>query len=159
MASEKATPEKKKIGKWSVVVFFGAALFLFGWNRLYWPKATYEVNGTTIRVLVAETIQQQHRGLGKRDTIAPYDGMVFPFLLYGRHGFVMRDMRFPLDIIWLRDGVVVDLAEQVPLEAGASEAELMVYRPRVEANAVLELPSGRAAELGITIGTKITQIR
>lgn len=94
----------KKVGKWFIFAFFGAALFLFAWNRLYWPKATLEVGDSTLRVLVAKSMYQQYRGLGKRDTIEPYDGMIFPFLLYGRQAIVMRDMRFPLDIIWMRDG-------------------------------------------------------
>lgn len=149
----------KKIGKWFIIGFFGAALFLFAWNRLYWPKATLEIGNTTIRVLVAKSMYQQYRGLGKRDTIEPYDGMIFPFLLYGRQGIVMRDMRFPLDIVWMRDGVVVDLAQNVALEPGAKEGEFMIYRPRADANTVLELSAGRAAELGITIGTEIGQIR
>lgn len=149
----------KKIGKWSLVIFFGAALFLFGWNRLHWPKASLEINGHTIRVLVAKSVYQQYRGLGKRDSIDPYDGMIFPFLLYGKHGIVMRDMRFSIDIIWLHDGVVVDLAQHVPLEPGVGEGYYHIYRPRADANAVLELPAGRALELGIVIGTEIEQVR
>ncbi len=159
MESGKKTQEKKKIGKWWVIAFLGAAVFLFFWNKFYWPKAEYVVNDTTITVLVASTIQHQYRGLGNRDTIAPYDGMMFPFLTYARHGFVMRDMRFPIDIIWLRDGVVVDLAERVLPESGVSEAQLRIYRPRAEANAVLELPAGRASELGISIGTQVIETK
>lgn len=151
--------EIKKVGKWFVVVFFGAALFLFAWNRLHWPKATLEVGDTTLKVLVAKSMYQQYRGLGKRDTIEPYDGMIFPFLLYGRQAIVMRDMQFPLDIIWLRDGVVVDLAQNVALEPYAEDGEYTIYRPRADANTVLELPAGRALELGIMIGTEIGQIR
>lgn len=149
----------KKIGKWSVIIFFGVALFLFGWNRLHWPKATLDVNGQTIRVLVAKSVYQQYRGLGKRDSIESYQGMIFPFLLYGRQGIVMRDMRFPIDIIWLRDGVVVDLAQNVPLEVGRQEGEYTIYRPRADANAVVELPAGKSAELGIGIGAQIGQVR
>ena len=151
--------EVKKIGKWSVIIFFGAALFLFGWNRLYWPKATLDVNGHTIRVLVAKSVYQQYRGLGKRDSIEPYQGMIFPFLLYGRQGIVMRDMRFPIDIIWLRDGIVIDLAQNVLLESGQKEGEYIIYRPRADANAVLELPAGKSVELGLEIGTKIEQVK
>ena len=149
----------KKVGKWFAFAFFGAALFLFAWNRLYWPKATLEVGDTTIQVLVAKSMYQQYRGLGKRDTIEPYDGMIFPFLLYGRQAIVMRDMRFPLDIIWMRDGVVVDLAQDVAVEPETREGGFIIYRPRADANTVLELPAGRARELGITIGTEIGQIR
>ncbi len=159
---EKDETNVKKIGKWSVVVFLGAAAFLYAWNRLYWPKVTLEIGNatsSTVHVLVAKSMYQQYRGLGKRDTIAPYDGMIFPFLLYGRQGIVMRDMRFPIDIIWLRDGVVIDLAQNTPLEPGAHEGEYRVYLPRDESNAVLELPAGKAADLGIGIGTKIRQVR
>ncbi len=155
---KKKSEHTKRVRMWWVVVFLGVAACLFVWNKVYWPKVTLEVEGKTIEVLVAKTIQQQYRGLGNRDTIAPYDGMIFPFLTYARHGFVMRDMRFSIDIIWLRDGVVVDLAEYVPLEPGVPDTALRVYRPRAEANTVLELPAGRAGELGIGIGTVITQI-
>lgn len=156
---EKQPKERKKIGKWFIVLFFGASLFLFAWNRLHWQKATLEMNGHSIRVLVAKSVYQQYRGLGKRDSIAPYDGMIFPFLLYGRQGIVMRDMQFPIDIIWLKDGIVVDLAQNVPLEPDAHEGEYTIYRPRDDANAVLELPAGKALELGLGIGTQIRQDR
>lgn len=150
--------EKVTIGKWGIILFFSVAAFLFIWQRTYWPKATLEVNGTEIQVLVARTMYQQHRGLGKRTTIAPYDGMVFPHLLYGRHGIVMRDMRFSIDIVWLRDGVVEDYVTHVPLEPGVSEYELRRYFPRKDVNMVLELPAGRVDELGIGIGTVIQSI-
>lgn len=155
----KEKKQVKKVGKWFIIIFFGAAIFLFGWNRLYWPKATLTIEGTTIRVLVAKSMYQQYRGLGKRNTIEPYDGMIFPFLFYGRQQIVMRDMRFPLDIIWLRDGVVVDFAQNVPIEPDAREGEFMIYRPRIDANAVLELPAGKAALLNLTIGTVVEQVR
>ncbi len=147
----------KKVGKWGVLIFFGTALFLFAWNRLYWSKTTLDINGTEVRVLVAKSVYQQYKGLGKRDSIEPYGGMIFPFLLYGRHGIVMRDMRFPIDIIWIKDGIVVDIAPQVPLEPGVPDPELRIYRPRTDANTVLELMSGKAEQLGIAIGSEIIQ--
>ena len=67
----------------------------------------------------------------------------------------MRGMRFPIDIVWLSDGVVVDIAPSVPIEPGVPEADLRVYYPRLKANTVIELPAGWAEGHGLKIGDEL----
>ena len=155
MDEEKA--EKKRLTPFHIallLILIAAAAMLKIFEFRY-PKATLRAGNSTITVLVANTPDRQYRGLGKRDTIAPEDGMLFPFAEPGRLGFVMRDMRFPIDIIWLHDGVIVDIAPNAPLEPGVKEEDLKVYFPRTLANAVLELPAGEAEKLGLRIGGTI----
>ena len=77
--------------------------------------------------------------------------MIFLFPDDDRHGIVMRDMNFPIDIIWLYHGTIVDVAPNVQTE-NVGEEDLVVYYPRDNANVVLELPAGWAKQNDVKIG-------
>jgi hypothetical protein len=148
---EKTTP---KLKTWHKVFFVILAVSCMGaklW-QFRWPEATIELGDRVLHVQVAETLYQTHKGLGDRDTLAPYDGMLFLFDFPKKPGIVMRDMRFPIDIVWLYDGTVVDIAPNVPIEPGVSEFELTRYYPREEATMVLELPAGWSGQHNLEIG-------
>ncbi len=136
----------------AVLLVFLAALAVLKILEFHFPKAIIEVDGQRLEVLVAKTQKHAFRGLGRRDSLEPYDGMLFVFPELRRPGIVMRDMRFPIDIIWLKNGVIVDIAPNVPLEPGVKEEDLRVYFPRDTANAVLEMPAGEAMKRGFAIG-------
>jgi uncharacterized membrane protein (UPF0127 family) len=140
-----------------VALFFISAIGVELW-QFHWSKVTVRLGGIDLYVLVANTPSRWHRGLGNRTSLAPYDGMIFLFPETKTHGFVMRDMHFPIDIIWLDHGVVVDIAPSVPVEPGASESELRVYYPRKPANIVLELNAGWADTHNLRIGDRMAVI-
>lgn len=121
----------------------------------YWPKKTLFVGGEKLTVLVADTPAHRHRGLGRRDSLGEFGGMLFVFPYPGRHSIVMRDMRFPIDIIWIDGDRVVDLAPDVPTEPGKNSGALKVYLPRTPATLVLETPAGLIERLGVKIGDKV----
>ncbi|MEK7643848.1 MAG: DUF192 domain-containing protein [Patescibacteria group bacterium] len=135
-------------------VFIVAAIFLQFW-RYHWSTTEIGLKGQTLNVLVAKTLYQHKKGLGGRDSIAPYDGMLFLFPFSRKEGFVMRDKKFPIDIIWFDNGRVVDIAPNLPLDS-APEEQLRRYYPRVNANVVLELPAGWATARGLKIGDVLT---
>lgn len=128
------------------------------WQRYYYPTVTFALKGQTLHLLLADTPARQFLGLGKRDSLGNADGMLFIFPDPKQYGFVMRDMRFSIDIIWLSQGKVVDIAPNLPLEPGASEAQLRVYYPRDVANAVIEFPAGWANQHGLAIGDQLTSL-
>lgn len=140
-----------------LTAFLGSAIGL----RIFQARAPADATemtlaGKRLQVLVADTSLARHKGLGGREALAPYDGMLFLFSgAPTRHGIVMRDMQFSIDVVWFNDGVVVDIAPSLPIEPGAGEAELTPYYPRDKTNAVLELPAGWAAEHGLKIGDKL----
>ncbi len=146
---------KSKKLRWLAILFFvGSALFLHFWN-FRWPTAVLELAGQELEVLVARSPNHQYKGLGGRDSLEPYDGMLFVFSFPRQVGIVMRDMRFPIDIVWIEKGVVVDIAPYVQVEPGVPEGQLRVYRPRVPAKYVLELPAGWAEEYELKIGDRL----
>ncbi len=101
-------------------------------------------------VELADSPQEQSRGLMFRTELGPDEGMLFPSHPPGIRSFWMKNTPLPLDIIFIgRDGRILNIAAQtVPYSLES------VYSDGI-AGAVLELPGGRAAELGIGPGDKV----
>jgi uncharacterized membrane protein (UPF0127 family) len=146
--------ESKKISKGYaifLVAFLISLVFLKIW-QYHWSEAVVSVGDVdNVSVLVAKTPWHWHRGLGKRESLEEHDGMLFLFPTSKRHGIVMRDMKFGIDIIWFSGNTVVDIAPFVPVE-DVPEEQMRVYHPRDDANMVLEVSAGWVREHGIKIG-------
>jgi hypothetical protein len=98
----------------------------------------------------------QAKGLSGRDNLPQNQGMLFVFAAKGQPNFWMKEMRFPLDFIWLADGRVVEIAENIePPPPGLADKDLALYRPGVMVNQVLEVNAGWAKEHGIKLGDKL----
>jgi uncharacterized membrane protein (UPF0127 family) len=103
-----------------------------------------EVHHFTVEV--AASPEQQERGLMFRRSLAGDRGMIFPYDPPQEVAFWMKNTLIPLDIIFIRsDGTIVRI----------TKAEAMDLTPLPSGEpitGVLEIRSGRAAELGITEG-------
>ena len=80
--------------------------------------------------------------------------MLFVFEKRIPHSFWMKNMRFPIDIIWLDNQRIVELAENVPPPQEGESPKVM--EPRFPSNIVLEIESGRARALGLKVGQKLS---
>jgi uncharacterized protein len=150
----------KKFGKINtlmLVVFF-SAFAIVKLLELRFPTAVVRLKDERLTVLVARNMYQLKKGLGGRESLRPFDGMLFVFPAYAKQRIVMRDMRFPIDIVWISQGKVVDIAKQIQPEGDVSEATLTRYTPRVNANAVVELPAGWADTHGLRIGDALVVV-
>ena len=120
------------------------------------PEAWIEIRGQRFALEVADSPEEQRLGLGERDALEWNHGMYFEYANPGFYAFWMKGMRFPIDIIWLRDGRIIDLDMNVPFEEGGNGPTL---RPSELADAVLEVPAGTAAALGWRIGDRTSYER
>lgn len=102
-------------------------------------------------VEVARSSQEQARGLMFRESIGADEGMIFPFTAPQPASFWMRNTLIPLDLLFIRqDGTIESIAANaVPLD----ESSIRSGEPVI---AVLELRGGRAAELGINAGDRVS---
>ena len=102
-------------------------------------------------VEVARTPDQQAQGLMYRAALGPEEGMIFPFPHPREASFWMRNTLIPLDMIFVRqDGTIARIAANtVP----HSEESVLSGEPVI---AVLEIAGGRAAELGVVAGDRVT---
>lgn len=117
------------------------------------PVTIRSANGAHVfTVEVADTAAEQERGLMYRTDLPPDGGMLFaPYPPDGgpprEASFWMRNTPSPLDIIFIRaDGAIARIAENT---TPFSDAPVPSGEPVA---AVLEIPGGRAAELGIAEG-------
>lgn len=115
---------------------------------------TLKFNNCVIKVETVDTPALRQRGLSGRKKMAEDAGMLFIFERAEYHSFWMKDMHFPLDLIWIFNGEVVDIKANVPPPAGPV-LELVRYRPAVPANYVLEVNAGVAEKCGLKVGDKI----
>ncbi len=146
------------IGVICVVVASILAVYLRGSAPLGRGMADVTINGQTIRAEVVSTEPARERGLGGRSGIGADEGMLFVFDSPGLHGFWMKDMRFPIDIVWMADGKIVSIEENVDPQIGATESELKNYFPETFDDRVLELQAGRVKTLGAHVGDSVTII-
>jgi uncharacterized membrane protein (UPF0127 family) len=102
-------------------------------------------------VEIARTANQQELGLMNRRSLAPDAGMLFPFDPPRPASFWMRDTLIPLDMIFIRpNGTIARIAANtVPM----SETPVAVPEPMT---AVLEIAGGRAAQLDISEGDRVS---
>jgi uncharacterized membrane protein (UPF0127 family) len=102
-------------------------------------------------VEAARTPEEQARGLMFRKSIPPDRGMIFPYDPPVQVSFWMKNTLVPLDIIFIGpDGKIGRIAANtVPMSLDPV--------PSIDpVSAVLEIAGGRAAELGIREGDKVS---
>ena len=82
--------------------------------------------------------------------------MLFLFERPDRYSFWMKNVRFPIDIVWINErSVIVGITERVEPELGVPDEDLRLYYAPVPVNRVLELKAGRARLLKAGIGSEI----
>lgn len=113
-----------------------------------YKEGTVKINENTFLVLIADTPDKRALGLSGRENLASGQGMLFVFDELGDYPFWMKDMNFPIDILWINgDYKIVHILENVVPETYPNtfaSPEKSLY--------VLELPTGTVAEKAIKKG-------
>lgn len=92
------------------------------------------------------------RGLSGRSGLATNEGLWFVFEEPARHAFWMKDMLFAIDIIWIDiNGLVVHIEHGLTPETFPT-----IFTPSSDASYVLEVNSGTAERLSVSVGSVVT---
>ncbi len=113
------------------------------------------IDGGVFDIEVASTILQQARGLSNRASLGDHAGMLFIFSSEGVQTFWMKDMNFPLDMIWISGNTVVGFVENAPAEPGVA-FPTTIYSSPSNTDKVLEVNAGTVARYHIAIGDTVT---
>lgn len=114
------------------------------------------IKNIAVRVEVVASETERVRGLSGRNILPKDGGMLFLFEKPDYHGIWMKDMKFPIDILWLSEDRVVDIEERVPSSGqGSPLTSLPVYAPDMPVRFVLEVNAGFVEQHGIRIGDPI----
>lgn len=104
---------------------------------------------------VAKTPEEQATGLMFRTELPDDRGMLFPIAPARNVRFWMRNVLIELDMVFLREGVVLAIIPNVP---PCLSETCPNYGPDVPVDGVIELRGGRAAQLGVKIGDRIPNL-
>ncbi len=140
----------KNIFKLALILFL--LLFLLHLNRAPETGKIQYVDFALVRVgvEVADNPLARTQGLSGRESLQEGEGLLFVFDRPGRHSFWMKDMNFPIDIIWLEgDGDVVHIEKDV-----RPDSYPQTFTPRLPARYVLEVNAGFTENQNIKVGDK-----
>ena len=112
---------------------------------------------TNVNVYLADSSTEHTAGLGNRAALQPGQGMVFVFPDSKIQTFWMKDTSFPIDIVWVQDGVVMGVEPNIQPEAKQTLlSDYKLYSSKLPVNMVIELPAGFTANNGIASGLTVT---
>lgn len=140
-------------------MFFLAIVFViligvfYGSKLMSTPKAVVVVGDGKARyyVDVVRDAVSQARGLSGRESLAEAEGMLFVFTQALPRSFWMNEMNFPLDLLWIREGKVIGISENIPHPA-ANNGEIYRMASPEPADMVLEINAGEVKRKGMAVG-------
>jgi len=164
---------KKKLSSWllGLIIFFLAIclldLFSLCFFRNFSSRSDFvlnnpvdkeiwvlKINDAVINAEIAYKSTTQYQGLSNREPLLENEGMLFVFQNDGEKKFVMRNMNFPLDILFVKDGRLVKIYENLPPEGSEPQN---IYGSK-EADSVLELSGNYCHNHGIEVGDYVEVI-
>jgi uncharacterized membrane protein (UPF0127 family) len=113
------------------------------------PWVWVRIGHVKVKAEEVSTPPKLYLGLSYRRNLPEGRGMLFAMSKVEKQVFCMRDMRFPLDLIWIVHGRVAGITRNVPptFPGGLPSPKPVNY--------VLEVPGGFAAKYGIKVGYRV----
>lgn len=109
------------------------------------------IGGENIKVELAETTAERAQGLSGRKNLAKDTGLLFIFEKPGHYPFWMKNMNFPIDIIWIsRDKKIVFIEKNATPKSYPKN-----FGGEVESSYVLEVVAGFADKHSLAIGDQV----
>ena len=115
-----------------------------------------KINNQKIAVEIADSDQKRTQGLSNRERLDENSGMLFIFNPKSLASFWMKDMKFAIDIIWIKDNLIIKIDKNVPAPSpNTSTLNPKHYSPPSEINYVLEVNAGFSDRNNIGVGDMV----
>jgi len=109
------------------------------------------IGGVVVEASVADTLSERIKGLSGTPFLPDYVVKLFAFGVPGSHSIWMKDMNYPLDIIWFNEeGVIVHIEENVSPDTFPES-----FSSPEPAWFVIEANAGFAASNTIAVGDEV----
>jgi uncharacterized membrane protein (UPF0127 family) len=140
-----------------------AAVILLAFLYFSRPRnaETFKIQGQELRLMVVDNPLSHAKGLSGYqldEFTKKADGMLFVFKDAKQRTFWMKNMTFPIDVIWLNEGKIMKIDRNVQIFDESGNISVMTSNP-FEVDMVLELPAGKASELGLISGLVQNSLR
>ncbi len=118
---------------------------------LYEPRKL-EVGSQLYNIEYASTAAKREIGLSNRDSLPDDTAMLFDFGKTGKYCIWMKDMNFPIDILWVDgDRKVTEIRQNVPPDSYPES-----FCPADDVVYVIELKAGEVSRSGVSEGERIS---
>jgi uncharacterized membrane protein (UPF0127 family) len=118
-------------------------------NTASTPSSTVTIKNQTIPVYLAQSETERQQGLSGRNSLPINQGMLFIFDKPDYYAFWMKDMKFPIDIVFINGSKVVSITENArPVPSG----QLPTYQPTGPSDKALEINAGLSKKYNIKPG-------
>ena len=149
----------KKFSQYIVVIIFILIISFLLINKNNNSKEIFDVKNTKyvkiggeiIKVELALTSTEQELGLSIKDNLKNDEGMLFIFNNVGIYSFWMKDMSFPIDIIWIGEDFQIVFIKKNATEESFPE----IFSPNKNSKYVLEVMSGFSEKKNLKEGDKV----
>jgi uncharacterized protein len=123
-------------------------------NGTDYLRAKISIKGVELSTKIPTTQELMGKGLAVKNELKENESMLFVFDKPEKHSFWMKDMKFPIDIIWLdSNGKIVHIEEN--LEPCPLVIICPSYTPNADSQYVLETAAGFTQRHNISLGTNI----
>jgi uncharacterized membrane protein (UPF0127 family) len=147
-----------KVSNKIILLIFLLLLFGNSCNQKATPpySTLMEVGDKKIFVETVSTLEKMQQGLSGREKLENDRGMLFDFSgqTDRRPGFWMKDMKFDLDFIWIKNKKIIGITPNVPSPKSVDD-KLQSYYPPSDVDMVLEVNTGWSEKYKIKIGDEI----
>ena len=117
------------------------------------PTTELRIGSGVYHLWLADTEAKRVQGLSGVESLSPDGGMLFDFEDDKPWGIWMKDMKIPLDIIWMdQNKEVVYIVKNADPQLSTET----VFKPKSKARYVVELPAGSVDNAGIKTGMAAT---
>lgn len=138
-------------GKYQIPVASNTEISPENWQALYPNTVRILIKDTAVYASVADTMPERMQGLSKTPFLPDNVVKLFAFGSTGKHSIWMKDMNYPLDIMWVdEDGVIVHIEPNVSPDSYPES-----YAPPTPALYVIEANAGFTASNSIAVGDKV----
>ena len=105
----------------------------------------------TVDVNVSDSWDERYTGLSNHDSLGADEGMLFVHPREGEHGYVMRDMAFPIDIVYVAEnGTITTIHHATVPPEGENSPTYEGY-----GKYVVEIPYEYTTDHGIEVGDRV----
>lgn len=150
-----------------IFIIFGICVLVFllfqmqSSETLISNKPTLQLRTHTLLLEVVNTPETRLRGLGGHTPLSDKEGMFFLFNEPSIQTFWMKDMTFPIDIVWLSEcsgdhAVVAGIEEKIDPQIGAKNFELKLYTSPQPVACVFEVRGGLMNAWGARVGDSVS---
>ncbi len=120
---------------------------------LFKKNSTVTIDSHTFKLVIASSQKEREVGLSETKSLPQDQGMIFLFEKPDYYSFWMKNMTFPIDIIYINKDKIVTIQSNTQPVKGQENP--IVYTPTEPSDKVLEITSGLSEKYSFKKGDKI----